>query len=479
LQERFLTFAYSRHPEKKFPKVFYTLITKAEIKYMIVVFFPSFLYNRFRSVGFLLKGGKQVSLYENALKQFYKAADIMKLDPNLREVLAQPKRELTVNFPVKMDDGTIRVFTGHRVQHNIARGPAKGGIRYHQDVSLDEVKALAFWMTWKGAVVGIPYGGGKGGVKVDPNLLSEGELERLSRRYFSEIQIIVGEDKDIPAPDMNTSGKIMSWYMDTYSMNVGHSVLGVVTGKPLELGGSLGRTEATGRGVRVCTEEVVKYLTDKGKFNKPMNQMRVAVQGFGNVGQYTAKLISQELGGKIVAISDISGGLYRDSGFDIDDVMEYCAKNKVIKGYPGADRELTNNEVLCCDVDVLVPAAMENQITGSNANDIKAKIIVEGANGPITPEADEILLSKDVFIVPDFLANAGGVTVSYFEWVQGLQWYFWDIDEVRKALHKIMINAFTDVVKTKEKYNTDMRSAAYVVSVEKVATATKLRGIYP
>ena len=420
-----------------------------------------------------------MSLFENALKQFNKAADIMKLDANMREVLSQPKMELTVNFPVKMDDGSIKVFTGHRVQHNVARGPAKGGVRYHQDVTLDEVKALAFWMTWKGAVVGIPYGGGKGGVKVDPSLLSEGELERLSRRYFSEIQVVIGEKTDIPAPDMNTNGKIMGWFMDTYSMNVGEPVLGIVTGKPLELGGSLGRTEATGRGVRVCTEEVVKYLTDKGTVSKPMNQMRIAVQGFGNVGQYTAKLISEELGAKIVAISDISGGFYKDSGFDVNDLMAYCAKNKVIKGYPNADREISNNELLCCDVDILIPAALENQITAANANDIRAKIIVEAANGPITPEGDEILLKKGAFIVPDFLANAGGVTVSYFEWVQGMQWYFWDIDEVRKALHRLMKKAFADVAGAKEKYNTDMRSAAYAVSIEKVATATKLRGIYP
>lgn len=420
-----------------------------------------------------------MSLFENALKQFNKAADIMNLDPSYREVLSYPKRELTVNFPVKMDDGRIKVFTGHRVQHNIARGPAKGGIRYHQDVCLDEVKALAFWMTWKSAVVGIPYGGGKGGVKVDPALLSEGELERLSRRYFSEIQIIIGEDKDIPAPDVNTNAKIMSWYMDTYSMNVGYSVLGIVTGKPLELGGSLGRTEATGRGVRVCTEEVVKYLNEKGKINKPMNKMRVAIQGFGNVGQYSALLIAQELGAKIVAVSDISGGLYKDQGFDVEDLKDFCTKNKVIKGYPKADKEISNEELLCADVDILIPAAMENQITAKNANNIKAKIIVEGANGPVTPEADEILLRRGVFTVPDFLANAGGVTVSYFEWVQNLQFFFWDIEEVRKALHRIMVNAFSDVIKAGEKYKTDMRSAAYVVSIEKVATATKMRGIYP
>jgi len=420
-----------------------------------------------------------LSLFENALKQFDKAADVMDLDKSYRQVLSMPKRELTVNFPVRMDDGTIQVFTGHRVQHNIARGPAKGGIRYHQDVTLDEVKALAFWMTWKGAVVGIPYGGGKGGVRVDPRLLSMGELERLSRRYFSEIQIIIGEDKDIPAPDVNTNGQIMSWFMDTYSMNVGHSVLGVVTGKPLELGGSLGRTEATGRGVRVCAEEIVKYLKEKGKISKSIENMTVAVQGFGNVGQYTALLMQEELGTKIVALSDVSGGLYSSSGFDIKDLMQYVAENKVIKGYPKAEKVISNEELLELEVDILVPAALENQISEINADKIKAKIIVEGANGPITPEADEILLKKGTIVVPDFLANAGGVTVSYFEWVQSLQWFFWDLEDVRRHLHKIMKNAFSDVVKTSEKYNTDLRSAAYVVSIDKVATATRLRGIHP
>ncbi len=420
-----------------------------------------------------------MSLYENAVKQFNKAADVMNLDVCMRDVLSKPKRELTVNFPVRMDDGSVKVFTGHRVQHNVARGPAKGGIRYHQDVSLDEVKALAFWMTWKGAVVGIPYGGGKGGVQVDPSLLSMGELERLSRRYFSEIQIIIGEDRDIPAPDVNTNGQIMAWFMDTYSMNVGHSVLGVVTGKPLEIGGSLGRTEATGRGVRVCAEEVVKYLNDKGTMNKSIDQMTIAVQGFGNVGQYAALLIQKELGGKIVAISDVSGGLYNSNGFDIEDVMEYVAQNKVIKGYPKAESEISNSELLELDVDMLVPAALENQITEKNADSIKAKIIVEGANGPTTPEADEILNKKGVIIVPDFLANAGGVTVSYFEWVQSLQWFFWEHDDVNKALHRIMRKAFSDVAKAGEKFDTDLRSAAYAVSIEKVAQATKLRGIYP
>ena len=415
----------------------------------------------------------EVSLFENALKQFRKAADIMDLDPNLRDVLAYPKRELTVNFPVRMDDGSIKVFTGHRVQHNVARGPAKGGIRYHPNVTLDEVKALAFWMTWKAAVVGIPYGGGKGGVKVDPTPFSMPEIERLSRRFFSEIQVIVGEDKDIPAPDVNTNAQVMAWYMDTYSMNIGHSVLGVVTGKPLDVGGSAGRTEATGRGVRIAAEEALKYKGDNP------SSATVAVQGFGNVGSFAAKLMKDEVGCKIVGASDVSCGLYNPDGFDVDDLIRYRDENKgLIKGYPKAE-EITNDELLAMDVDVLVPAALENAIDEHNAKDVRARIIVEGANGPMTPEAEDIIAGKDIFVVPDFLANAGGVVVSYFEWVQGLQWYFWDLEDIRKALHKIMRESFYSVVNTARKYDTDMRTAAYVVSIERVATATKLRGIYP
>ncbi len=420
-----------------------------------------------------------LSLFENALKQFNKAADVMQLDPSMREALSLPKRELTVNFPVRMDNGSIKVFTGHRVQHSLTRGPAKGGIRYHPDVTLDEVKALAFWMTWKSAVVGIPYGGGKGGVQVDPSLLSDSEIERLSRRFFSEIQIIIGENQDIPAPDVNTNAQIMAWYMDTYSMNIGHSVLGIVTGKPVDIGGSLGRNEATGRGCRVCAEQAVKYLNDKGVINKPINKMTVAVQGFGNVGSFAALTTQQECGATILGISDVSGGMYNSNGFDVQDVMEYVKTNKVIKGYPKAEKVMTNEELLTLDVDILIPAALENVINQNNADHIRAKIIVEGANGPVTPEADEILIKKGIFCVPDFLANAGGVTVSYFEWVQGLQWFFWDLDRIRQALHSIMEKAFADVADCAERYKTDMRSAAYVVAIEKVAHATKLRGIYP
>ena len=426
-----------------------------------------------------------MSLYENAVRQFTKASKIMNLEPDLIDVLSKPKRELTVNFPVRMDDGSIKVFTGHRVQHNIARGPAKGGIRYHQDVTLDEVKALAFWMTWKCAVADIPYGGGKGGITVDPRELSNGELERLSRRFFSEIQIIVGENKDVPAPDVNTNGQIMAWFMDTYSMNKGATTLGIVTGKPLEIGGSLGRPEATGRGVRICIEEGVEYLRKEGKINKTNDELKVAIHGFGNVGSYTAILTAEELGMKVVAISDVTGGLYKEEGFTVEELRDLVEKTSERKTglasiNPGF-KTITNDEIFTLDVDVLVPGAIENVITEKNANEVKATLIVEAANGPITPEADEILQKKGIFIVPDFLANAGGVTVSYFEWVQGLQSFFWSLEDVRDALNKKMRNAFHSVIDTMKKYDLDidMRSAAYIVAIERVATATRLRGIYP
>ncbi|HOO73970.1 MAG TPA: Glu/Leu/Phe/Val dehydrogenase [Tepiditoga sp.] len=426
-----------------------------------------------------------MGLYENAVRQFTKAAKVMGLREDMIDVLTKPKRELTVNFPVRMDDGTIKVFTGHRVQHNIARGPAKGGIRYHQDVSLDEVKALSFWMTWKCAVADIPYGGGKGGITVNPKELSDAELERLSRRFFSEIQIIIGEDKDIPAPDVNTNGQIMAWFMDTYSMNVGHTALGIVTGKPLEIGGSKGRTEATGRGVRICVEEGVKYLRKNGKITKDNKDLTVAVHGFGNVGSNAAMLTAEELGMKVVAIADSTGGLYKEEGFtpaELSDLAEktLARKTGVAHVNPGF-KTITTEELLELDVDILIPAAIENVITDKNANNIKATLIVEGANGPITPEADEILASKGIFVVPDFLANSGGVTVSYFEWVQGLQSYFWELEDLRKALHTKMTSAFNDVISALEKYDLglDMRSAAYIVAIDRVATATRLRGIYP
>ncbi|HCI28663.1 MAG TPA: Glu/Leu/Phe/Val dehydrogenase [Fervidobacterium sp.] len=411
--------------------------------------------------------------YENAQKQFLKAADIMELDPNIGNLLLWPQRVLEVHFPVVMDDGRVEIFKGYRVHHNTAKGPAKGGIRYHPDTNLDEVASLAFWMTWKCAILNLPYGGGKGGVRVDVTKLSEKELERLSRRFFSEIQMMVGPQKDIPAPDVNTNAKIMAWYMDTYSMNVGYTALGVVTGKPVDLGGSEGRTEATGRGVSIITNEVCKVI------DKDIKKTRIAIQGFGNVGSYTAKILNEDYGAKIVAIADISGGIYNEDGIDIKDLIAYRDSNKgLIKGYPKA-KSIPAEEVLELDVDILIPAALENAITEKNAKNIKAKVIVEAANGPTTPEAEDILLNKGVLIVPDILANVGGVTVSYFEWVQDLQVFFWDIDEIRSRLTKMMVKAFNEVYKTKEKYNTDMRTAAYILSISRVASAVKQRGYYP
>jgi len=411
--------------------------------------------------------------YENAQKQFLKAADIMELDPNIGNLLLWPQRVLEVHFPVVMDDGRVEIFKGYRVHHNTAKGPAKGGIRYHPDTNLDEVASLAFWMTWKCAILNLPYGGGKGGVRVDVTKLSEKELERLSRRFFSEIQMMVGPQKDIPAPDVNTNAKIMAWYMDTYSMNVGYTALGVVTGKPVDLGGSEGRTDATGRGVSIITNEVCKVI------DKDIKKTRIAIQGFGNVGSYTAKILNEDYGAKIVAIADISGGIYNEDGIDIKDLIAYRDSNKgLIKGYPKA-KSIPAEEVLELDVDILIPAALENAITEKNAKNIKAKVIVEAANGPTTPEAEDILLNKGVLIVPDILANVGGVTVSYFEWVQDLQVFFWDIDEIRSRLTKMMVKAFNEVYKTKEKYNTDMRTAAYILSISRVTSAVKQRGYYP
>jgi glutamate dehydrogenase (NAD(P)+) len=412
-------------------------------------------------------------LYEMAQNQFLKAAKLMDLDPNIGNFLLWPQKSLVVHFPVVMDDGRVEIFEGYRVQHNTARGPAKGGIRYHPETNLDEVSSLAFWMTWKCAVVNLPYGGGKGGVRVDPSKLSEKELEKLSRRFFSEIQMMVGPTKDIPAPDVNTNAKIMAWYMDTYSMNVGQTTLGVVTGKPLDLGGSEGRPEATGRGVAITVSEACNV---KGI---DISKATVAIQGFGNVGSYSAKILSEEYGSKIVAISDITGGLYNEDGFDIDDLISYRDQNGgVIKGYPKGT-PITNEELLTLDVDILIPAALENAITEQIAKDVKAKIIVEGANGPTTEEAEKILIEKDVLIVPDILSNAGGVTVSYFEWVQDLQSHFWEIDDIRKKLTKIMKKSFGEVFATKQKYNTDMRTAAYIVAITRVAEAVKKRGYFP
>jgi len=413
------------------------------------------------------------SLYEQALEVFRQAAKVMQLDPNIQKFLERPQRTIIVEFPVLMDDGRVEMFAGYRCQHSTALGPAKGGIRYHPNVTLDEVQTLAFWMTWKCSLLNLPYGGGKGGVKVDPSKLSKSELERLSRRFFFEISQFVGPLKDIPAPDVNTNPQVMAWYLDTYSMHVGYTALGVVTGKPVELGGSVGRNEATGRGVAVVAAEACKLL------GKDISKAKVAVQGFGNVGSFSAKILQEEFGAKIVAVSDVSAAYYDPNGIDISDLIAYRDSNKgLIEGYPKAQR-IKHEELFELDVDILVPAALENSITEENADRIKAKLIVEGANGPVTPGADKILHSKGVTIIPDILANAGGVTVSYFEWVQDLQSFFWDLDDVRNKLAKMMRAAFAEVAKTKEKYNTDFRTAAYIVAIDRVAKAVKLRGIYP
>jgi len=413
------------------------------------------------------------SLYEQALEVFRQAAKVMQLDPNIQKFLERPQRTIIVEFPVLMDDGRVEMFVGYRCQHSTALGPAKGGIRYHPNVTLDEVQTLAFWMTWKCSLLNLPYGGGKGGVKVDPSKLSKSELERLSRRFFFEISQFVGPLKDIPAPDVNTNPQVMAWYLDTYSMHVGYTALGVVTGKPVELGGSVGRNEATGRGVAVVAAEACKLL------GKDISKAKVAVQGFGNVGSFSAKILQEEFGAKIVAVSDVSAAYYDPNGIDINDLIAYSDSNKgLIEGYPKAQR-IKHEELFELDVDILVPAALENSITEENADKIKAKLIVEGANGPVTPGADKILHSKGVTIIPDILANAGGVTVSYFEWVQDLLSFFWDLDDVRNKLAKMMRAAFAEVAKTKEKYNTDLRTAAYIVAIDRVAKAVKLRGIYP
>jgi glutamate dehydrogenase (NAD(P)+) len=413
----------------------------------------------------------QLNAWDVAQRQFDLAADRLNLDPGLRRVLREPRRELTVHFPVKMDDGTVQVFTGYRVQHNLGRGPAKGGIRYHQDVSLDEVKALAMWMTWKCAVVGIPYGGGKGGVIVDPKKLSKKELEALSRRFFTEIEVLVGPEKDIPAPDVNTNAQVMSWFMDTYSMHQGYTVPGVVTGKPISLGGSEGRNEATARG---CVYTVVEAAAHLGM---DLHDARVAVQGFGNAGSIAAHLMAHE-GSTIVAVSDSVGGIRNMDGLNIDRVIAWKAEHGTVRGFPGAEA-ITNAEVLETECDVLIPAALENQITADNAGRIKAKIVAEAANGPTTPEADEIMFGKGIFLIPDILCNAGGVTVSYFEWVQDLNRDHWSEAEVNEKLKAIMVKAFGEVLSQATRNGVNMRMGAYVNAVQRVADATAMRGLYP
>ncbi|HEY4752082.1 MAG TPA: Glu/Leu/Phe/Val dehydrogenase [Candidatus Limnocylindrales bacterium] len=412
-----------------------------------------------------------INAWQVAQRQFDLAAEMLNLDPGLQRVLREPRRELTVHFPVHMDDGNVQVFTGYRVQHNLGRGPAKGGIRYHQDVTLDEVKALAMWMTWKCAVVGIPYGGGKGGVVVDPKKLSKKELEGLSRRFFTEISVLIGPERDIPAPDVNTTPQIMAWFMDTYSMHQGYTVPGVVTGKPISLGGSEGRNEATARG---CVFTVVKAADHLGI---DLKQATVAVQGYGNAGAIAAQLMRDE-GSKIVAVSDSTGGIRNMAGLDPDKVLAWKKEHGTVQGFPGSV-DISNAELLETDCDILIPAAYENQITARNAHDIKAKIVAEAANGPTTPEADEILYERGVFMIPDILCNAGGVTVSYFEWVQDLNRDHWTEKEVNAKLKVIMEQAFGEVLAQAKRHEVNMRTGAYLNAVQRVADATAMRGLYP
>jgi glutamate dehydrogenase (NAD(P)+) len=410
-----------------------------------------------------------------AQQQFDKAAELLDLPRSIREVLRVPQRELTVNFPVKMDDGTTTVFTGYRVQHNLGRGPVKGGIRYHPNVDIDEVRALAMWMTWKCALVNIPYGGAKGGVVVDPAKLSMNELERLTRRFATEISILIGPDRDIPAPDVNTNPQIMAWIMDTISMHQGHTVNAVITGKPILVGGSLGRNEATGRGVSLMVREWARRASAN------LESLSVVVQGFGNVGGIAAELLV-EMGCKVIAVSDATGGYIRRGGLDIQAMRTYVARHprRLLDGYtaPGVER-ITNVELLELPCDMLVPAALENQFTDLNAPRVRAKVIVEGANGPTTPAADAIFGDRGITVIPDILANAGGVTVSYFEWVQGLQSFFWDEIDVNAKLEKILVNAFDQVYMLSKERNISMRLAAYLLAVRRVADAALIRGIYP
>ncbi len=408
---------------------------------------------------------------ETALAQFDAAARRLRLDDGLAAILRACKRELAVHFPVKMDDGSIQAFTGYRVQHNLARGPAKGGIRYHPGVTLNEVRALAMWMTWKSAVVNIPYGGAKGGVIVDPKVLSLTELEKLTRRYATEITILIGPSEDIPAPDMGTDGRVMAWIMDTISMHRGYTEPGVVTGKPVSVGGTLGRQEATGRGLLYVVQEAAAQhaISLKGA--------TVAVQGFGNVGAVAAALL-QRAGARIVAVSDSSGGLYDGKGLDVDALQRYKQDGAPLSQVSGGDH-VSNQELLTVPADFLIPAALEGQITGANASQIKARVVVEGANGPTTPEADAALAERGIVVVPDILANAGGVIVSYFEWVQDLQFFFWEEDEVNQKLHRVITRAYQEVARRAEEEKVSLREAAMLLAVSRVVEATRARGIYP
>ncbi|MBI4264555.1 MAG: Glu/Leu/Phe/Val dehydrogenase [Acidobacteria bacterium] len=410
------------------------------------------------------------SIFEAMLQEFDGAARLLKLEPGIWKILTHPKRQIIVSCPVQMDNGDIEVFTGYRVQYNITLGPAKGGIRYHPDVSLDEVTALAAWMTWKCAVAHIPFGGAKGGIVCDPTRMSKRELEALTRRYVAEIIDAIGPEKDVPAPDVNTNDQIMAWVMDTYSMHVGHTSTAVVTGKPLELGGSLGRREATGRGVMIVTREAARHL------GFDIKGAAIAIQGFGNVGSVSADLLAR-LGAKIVAVTDWKGGTYNAQGLDLGRLLDHAREHATVDGFPGGE-PLTNEQLFALEVDVLIPAALENQITMDNAPAVRAKVVTEGANGPTTPDAHKLLHERGIFVIPDILANSGGVTTSYFEWVQDRYGYFWEEDEVNTRLEKKMCEAFDDVLQTSLKYKVDLRTSAYIVAISRVGTVTKMRGMY-
>jgi glutamate dehydrogenase (NAD(P)+) len=410
--------------------------------------------------------------YVTAQRQFDQAATILGLDEGMRQVLREVRRELTVNFPVRMDDGSIQVFTGYRVQHNLTRGPAKGGIRYHPEVSLDEVKALAMWMSWKCAVTNLPYGGAKGGVICDPAQLSLRELENLTRRFASEISILIGPESDIPAPDVNTNQQTMAWIMDTISMEKGYSVPATVTGKPLSIGGSEGRPAATGRGVMVVTMEACRRLGIEPA------KSTVAIQGFGNVGSVSADLLHEQ-GFKVVAVSDVFGGIHNPEGLDVPALIEHVRVNGKVSDFAGATEAISNASLLELPVTILIPAALENQLTMSNAAKVQAQVVVEAANGPTTPEADDVFHQRGVTLVPDILANAGGVTVSYFEWVQDLQSFFWEESEINGRLTRIMQRAYEQVDELAREHATTLRMGAYCLAVKRVADATSVRGIYP
>lgn len=412
----------------------------------------------------------RLSALENAMQQFDEAAGRLNVDKTMLEILKQPRRAVIVNLPIQMDDGRFEVFTGYRVQHSITRGPAKGGIRYHPDVSLDEVSALAAWMTWKCAIVGIPFGGAKGGIACDPSRMSKGELERLTRRYTADLLDVLGPELDVPAPDVNTGAQTMAWVMDTFSMHARHTVTSSVTGKPIEIGGSLGRREATGRGILFSIREACKHK------NIELKGARCVVQGFGNVGSVAADLLYKD-GARMIAICDIYGGVYNPEGLDVPKLLEHVQNTGKVVGFEGA-KPIGHDQLMRLECEILVPAALENVITSKNADKIRAAIVAEGANGPTTTNADKILESRGVLVIPDILCNSGGVTVSYFEWVQDRIGYFWSEDEVNRRLEAIMVKAFNDVLKVSLENQCNMRMAAFMLAIKRVMDVTMIRGVY-